>query len=398
MCLASGFAIYTQGAKELGMMNSTKANTLGAASNFHNPALLPEIEGSQIELGTIVLVPLREYTSSLTGQSTDTENTYHFPSTLFGVQHINEDISIGIGIYTPFGLSSVWPETWEGRYITTSSELFTININPNIAYRISDSVNLAVGVDVLYGDAELQQHLNLSSFGMQDGQQKFSGDGLGYGFNFGVYYKLNSQISFGASYRSKTTLDLDGKAKFVFSEDTQMIFSSIFPNTSGNVDVDLPPQFDFGLAYRVTPNFLIEVGGKWEGWSTYKELDFNFDKPINGKTSITQLKNWEDAWGVNIGIKFDINQTLECVGGYFHGWSTIPDETLDPAIVDSDKDDFSIGFIKSIDNVEVAVSYALELLHDRRKNNAVGLYEGGTANGIYEQYIHMMGISFKYSY
>jgi len=349
-------------------------------------------------LGTVLLKDSRSFKSRTTGENTDAESNLHYPSTFFGVYHINEKASMGLGIFSPFGLKSEWPSDWEGRYITTSSELKTFNFNPNIAYKFADNFNVSVGVDLLYGDAELNQNINFSQLGFSDGYQSFKGDAFGYGFNVGLLYQVSDDLSLGASYRSKISLNLDGKSEFTFPQGTPGFLQANLPNTSGEVSIDLPPQLDLGLAYKFTSELIMEVGCKWEGWSTYKDLTFQFTQPINGATSVTQPKNWEDSWSFNIGAKYDFSPTYSVVGGYFHAWSAIPDETIEPSVIGADRNSFSIGLIKSFKRLEVAVSYAVEILEDRTKNNIVGLETGSAANGEYSQTIHMLGLSLSYSF
>ncbi|GAF67974.1 unnamed protein product, partial [marine sediment metagenome] len=54
---ASGFAVYTQGAKEFGVQNNVIAHSEGPASNYHNPALITGLKGTQIEAGTTLIFP-----------------------------------------------------------------------------------------------------------------------------------------------------------------------------------------------------------------------------------------------------------------------------------------------------------------------------------------------------
>ena len=46
---ATGMSIIPHGTKELAVMNSTVAHTEGPASNYFNPALLPQLPGTHIE-------------------------------------------------------------------------------------------------------------------------------------------------------------------------------------------------------------------------------------------------------------------------------------------------------------------------------------------------------------
>lgn len=60
---ASGFALYSHGAKEVGMLNNTISHTMGPASNYYNPALITELEGIHIEIGTSFSFGSRKFRS-----------------------------------------------------------------------------------------------------------------------------------------------------------------------------------------------------------------------------------------------------------------------------------------------------------------------------------------------
>ncbi len=108
---ASGFALYTSGATELAQCDSVVAHTEGSASNFYNPALLPELDGTQIEIGTILLKPSVDFKSD-TGGTSSTKSNIFFPSTLFLSHKINDRFSAGLGVNSTFGLGTEWRDNW----------------------------------------------------------------------------------------------------------------------------------------------------------------------------------------------------------------------------------------------------------------------------------------------
>ena len=176
---ASGFAVYTHGAKELGMQNNVIAHSEGPASNYHNPALITGLKGTQIEAGTTLIFPSREFKSAETGKTEKAESQVFYPSTLFLIHQLNDRFTAGLGIVSPFGLGTDWGKDWEGEYLATNSEMQTFNINPNIAWKVNDKLAVAGGFDLVLLDATLEKNINLTT----DAEQKFEGDGKGYGYN-----------------------------------------------------------------------------------------------------------------------------------------------------------------------------------------------------------------------
>jgi long-chain fatty acid transport protein len=396
---ASGFALYTTGATELAQCDSVIAHTEGSASNFYNPALLLELEGTHIEIGTIPLKPSVDFRSDSTGQKTSMKSNIFYPSTLFVSHKINARFSAGLGINSTFGLGTEWRDNWEGRYLATNSELTAFNINPNLAWKVSDKLVLAGGFDILLGDAILEQKVELSLLALPDANQKVEANGEGYGYNLGILYKIAEDLTFGMSYRSGIKLKLEGDIDFTLPPGTP---PGLFLNTDVKIDLDLPARIFAGISYKPSENIVFEVGGKWEEWSSYRNIKLRFDDfiPAIGGTTYQIEKNWKDVYGFNAGIKYSIDPTLSVSAGYLHEGNPIPSDTLEPAVPASNRDDFSIGIQKTFERLKVALSYLYDKYESRDKNNAVvgNSVTGITANGKYEQDIHMIGLSVSYTF
>lgn len=383
---ASGFSLFTSGAAELAMCDSVIAHTEGPASNFWNPALLPELEGTQIEIGTMILIPSVDFRSDATGINDSTKSNTFFPSTLFVTHRINDRFSVGFGVNNTFGLGTEWPDNWEGRYLATLSELETYNINPNIAWKVSDKLFLACGFSILFGDATLKQKIDLSGFGLPDGNQKIKGDGEGYGYNLGILYKITEDLAFGLSYRSEITLEIEGDYSL----------SLVGLKSGVKTDLNLPAHLFAGVTYKASENILLEIGGKWEGWSSYKHIKLKADLPIFAGSAVAVMpKDWEDVYGFNLGIKYNIDPTLAISAGYLHEGNPVPSHTFEPSVPVSDRNDFSVGIQKFFNELRIALSYLYESYDDRDKRNSVGM---GLANGKYEQDIHIIAFSVSYTF
>src|SRR3990172_13101230 len=307
----SGFAIYTQGASSLGQGAATIGHSDDPTAIFFNPALINKLEGTQIEAGTTLLFPSQDFESDATGDTFSTKDDLFFPSTIFLTHKFNDKISAGLGIFSPFGLGTDWGDDWEGRYIATDSEMQTFNINPVVSYQIVPNVAFAAGVDFLLLDATLEKNINMSAFGLPDAEQKFDGNGDGVGFNFGVQYDITKDISFCASYRSEIDVNIiDGNATFDLPSDTPPTIGALFPNTDGSTDISLPQQVHAGICYKGFNNLTFETGLRWEDWSSFRELKINLDQPVGGSNESITEKNWQDAYAVNFGAKYRLNETI----------------------------------------------------------------------------------------
>ena len=231
--------------------------------------------------------------------------------------------------------------------------------------------------------------------GLPDIDSEFDGDGQGWGWNAGIHYQFTEALSVGLSYRSGIELDLDGNINLTFPNNIMQ-----YPAISGESEINLPAQWFGGVAYTFN-NFLLEVGGKYEEWSSYDVLQIHTEQPILGSYLPPIPKQWEDTWGVNCGVKYNLNENIALALGYIHEWNPVPDETFDPQIPSSDKNIYSMGFQKRKfiwDSLSFAITYMYETYNSRSKDNSVGAEFGETANGIYDQESHLIATSLNIAF
>lgn len=392
----SGFGIFTQGASALGQADAVVAHGDGPSAIFFNPALLNNLPGTQIEAGTTLLFPSREFKSASTGSSASSEDTVYYPSTFYLSHAFNDRISAGLGVFNPFGLGTEWNGSWEGRYIATNSRIETYNVNPVVSYRITPELSFAAGLDVIMLDAVLEKKvlLNPNPFGLTlpDANQKFKGEGIGVGYNLAVAYDPGHGISLGASYRSEIEVEVEGNVEFDLPSP---LLAGVFPDTGGKTTVTLPRQLLAGVAWQASRDLTLESGFRWEDWGSYRESKIVLNQPVAGQTEVSDPKNWHDTFAVNIGGRYRLNDTFALLGGYLYGWNPVPDDTFEPSVPDSDTHLFCVGTEMKFDRLGLAVSYAYQLQQERSKNNNVVM---GSANGVYNADMHLMGISLSYKF
>jgi len=400
--LASGFGIFTQSASSLGQAAAVVAHMDDPSAIFFNPALMHRLEGTQLQVGTTLIFPDREY-SGLTGQRTRTGDSLFYPSTLFVTHRVSDRLSAGLGVFTPFGLGTDWGGTWDGRYLATRSEMITLNVNPVASYRITPRLALAAGIDILYLDTTLERKINLNGLNaaiggvlgtgpFPDVGQKFAGDGTGIGFNLGLLYDLGDTLSVGVSYRSPIKVGVKGRGTF----DPQI--PGLLTDSPGRADLTLPQQVFAGVCYTGFEPLTLEAGLRWEDWSSFRELVVGLD---NGAVSYAP-KNWKSTFAYNLGVRYRLNETVALLAGYLYSDNPVPDGTFEPSIPDSDTHLFCVGTELDYRNLRFSISYAYQLLAGRDKENLIGDPYGlpgtGTANGRYRSDLHMLsaGVTVKF--
>ncbi|MDT8318648.1 MAG: outer membrane protein transport protein [bacterium] len=389
----AGFAIFTQGAAELAQGNSVIAHTEGPASLFFNPALIGKLDGTQAQIGTSMLSPIIKYDSDTPGEDSKTKNMDCFLSTIYLTHKYSEKFSAGLGLFTPFGLGTKWHSDWEGRYIVTESEMTTLDINPALSYKAGPKLSLAAGLNVMLLNTRKENKINQSP--NTDGEQKFEGDGDGLGYNIGLLYEINDELTMGASYRSSIDVDIAGKVSF----DVATSLAAFFPNTDAEAEITLPAQAHFGLSYRGSQDFQLEAALRWVGWSVYDKVTTKFDKvvPALGDNKITEVNKWKDTLAFKLGGRYRLSEDTALFAGYQYEKGASPDETFYPGTPDSDSYAISIGSATRHRNFNIKLAYAYKKFEDRQINNNVGA-PSGTADGEYEADMHTVAASLTYSY
>ena len=423
MALASGFGVFTQGASGLGQANAVVAHATGPSSLYFNPALMNDVIGRQVEVGTTGVYADRKIKLD-SGGSENGDDSWNLPSTFYYTHQINNNVTAGLGVFFPFGLSTEWDDDYSGRYLGTSGEVFTTNINPAVSFRVNDKLSLAVGLDLLYLDATLKSKINQTAAyvltdlqfsggvggalppltgPLNDISQKFDGDGWGAGYNLGVLYKATDRVSVGATYRSHVDVNVDGDASF---NGVNPLLASAFPKTGGDADIRLPAQATAGVAFKVLDNLVVEAGVRWEDWESTDDLTIDFDAPVFGQNASVTPRDWNATWAYNIGGQYRLNETVAINAGYLYGQNAVPSSTVEPLIPDADAHLFTLGTDLTFGPWAISGAFGYEHHEDRKKDNTLGdplgsLIAGqpvGTANGTYETDIYLLAISLGYNF
>lgn len=414
---ASGFGVFTQGARGLGQANAVVAHSSGPESLYFNPALLPQLGGTQVEAGTTLLDFDQQFSpASPTGRGQDA-GTNHLPSTLYLTRQISDRLATGVGVFFPFGLSSDWGDAWDGRYISTKAELTTVAVNPVLAWRPLPQLSLAAGLSLVRLDAELQRKIDSTALGfalnppaglgvLSDINQRFEGDGWGEGYNLALLLQPDGPVSFGAHYRSSIEVKVDGSADFTLPADTRAVgMAVLFPDTSGSTKLKLPAQATFGLAWQISDDLVLEAGSRWEQWSSFDELRIDLATPILGSSSDVTPRRWDDTWSWNLGGEWQVSKSLALQAGYLYSQSPVPDATFEPSIPDAPSHLLTVGGSFEFGRTTVSLAYGYQHFEDRTKTNTLGdpldpagLNPASTANGRYETDIQLLGVSVAYAF
>lgn len=382
LAFGGGFLVYTHDAAATGMGLAYTAQADRPSAVFYNPAAINQLEGTNISAGGSLIIPRTTYRSP-TGSETEMDHHTYFLPNFFVTHKINDKFAAGFGVFCPFGLSTDWPSDWEGRYISTLAEIRTLFLNPVISWQVHPRLSLAVGFNSVLSDVELRSAVDLSAFGLPDGESDLDGDGSGQGFNLGLLFQVTDDVTFGVSYRSPVDVDYNGQATF------DPLAGLFFPNGNVSIDIDLPAILAVGLSTTYIKNWTFEFDLYWVDWATMDTLLINYHNPLPPDQPI--IRNWKDVFFYSLGARYQLNESIVLRGGYMFRNTPVPESTLDPLIPDADNHIVTVGAGYQRGGLSVDAAYMAVIYEDRTTNKNIRPF-----NGTYESSCNLIGLNLQY--
>ena len=305
------------------------------ADMFYNPAGMMLVDGRQFQAGVSIIDSQSDFSGSAVpfgGPSADGGTTGVVPN-LYYTFPSSGNLKYGISLTAPFGLKTEYDNNWAGRYQGLTSELKTIDINPALAYKVSDQVALGAGISIQFADAELSQARFLG-VGVPDGKSTVEGDNWAAGFNLGAMFTPSGSTRFGIGYRSKVEQEVEGSLNVVSPTGTTLV------NAGALAEVDLPETVYLSAAHSPNDKWDVLASARWTKWSRFEELRIEFN---NGLPDSVTEENWDDTWTISLGANYHMNDEWTIRFGYAHDESPVPDEFRTVRIPDSDRDWFTLG-------------------------------------------------------
>jgi long-chain fatty acid transport protein len=279
----------------------------------------------------------------------------------------------GVGINTPFGLTTEWDSDWMGRFHAIKSEVKSININPSVAWKVNEMFSVGAGINAMYFEAELSNSVayGASAIGAafqqggapavgavvaalapqggnsREGVAKVEGDDWGWGWNLGAMITLSPATRIGLHYRSEITQKLEGDVNFdnapVFGAGLGALgagLNAAFANGGIRGEIKLPDTATIGLSHNFNDRLQVLADYTWTGWSSIQDLSI-YRSDGTGLTS-TPLR-FDDSWRVGLGVNYQLNGQWKLRGGIAYDNTPVKDEFRTPRLPDTDRTWLGIG-------------------------------------------------------
>ncbi len=372
------------------------------------------------------------------------DRIFYYPnfSTFYKFQQAG-GFTAGMAFLVPYGLGSRWDlfdplpgyndvDTIPYTRIDHEASFVVVDFHPSIAKEfVKDRLALGLGLAVQKSDFAWRRPnfiqttlLPIATMYQQpqnvprpydniimDSRMEY--DGWGVGMNLGFLYQLSPKVKIGGSYRSPVDIKLTGHNRLFiyFPNNSQIVandstarpyFSGGGAQTSPEVKttLKLPAELGAGFAYHPSEKFTLLADLAWTGWSRMKilNLDYTFRQawvspagdtfyyglnPVGTPLDSAIVFNWKDVTRFSVGAEYHFRENWIARAGYYHDPTAVPDQSLNPLILDfADKNSLNIGISYTVNAYEVGYN-AEYINYDNREVNQIQDVNG---DGVFDNF------------
>ena len=386
--LASAIAIASLNAHSAAFqLNETSASGLGrafageaaiadnASVVSRNPALMAQFTEKQLSVVATYVDPGVDVEGvsapTLVGEDFDVSqmdaNGVVPPAlipAMYYVNPVNDQFAWGVGFNSNFGLASVYDEDYAAGSIGGTTDLLTMNANLSGSYKINDKFAIGLGLNVIYGQAELSRHAGailengISHPNPLVGELvppvpreteiiRMEGDDIAFGWNIGATYQINENHRLGFNYRSSSEVDFDGD------------YTSISGATEpGHLAIDLPEVFEFSGYHQISKKTAFHYSAMYTGWSSFETLEA-YVYSDESSPVFTKEESFNNTMRYAVGVTHEYSPELTLRAGIAYDESA---STTHPSISipDSDRKWLTAGGtyqLKENSSIDFAIAY-----------------------------------------
>ena len=338
---AGGYRVALQGQSATGMGHTGVSASENSETVFFNPAGMSFLEKKfDVTTGVTLIDGVTKYQNAGSNASAETDNPIGTPLSVYVAQKYGQDLSYGLGFYTPFGNSVEWQSDWPGSHLVNNISLTTMFFQPTISYKYKDIISFGVGPSFVSGSVTFNRNLSTALVDENGDRANVTikaSNITAWGYNVGLLIKPIKAVSFGASYRSQ--VDLKARGESANFENIPSSLSTVYADTTFDADLVLPAELTVGVSFNVA-NTVVAIDVNRTFWSAYENLDIMFNSGIDPSLNPRQYRD------VNIyrfGLQHKLLNNLTLRAGAYYDESPISDGYYTPETARNDSIGITAG-------------------------------------------------------
>lgn len=403
---AAGFMLTEQSAGSLGRAYAgVGVDGTDISGVYYNPATMTLHPGTQIQAGFVAV----GLDLALEGQDENDNpysengqyNTQAIPHGYISHQ-LSDDMWVGLAMTVPFGMGTEYDDNWAWANRGISAEVLTFDLNPNVAWKVSDKLSLGAGMSVQYASAKLKKRSQDPLF-HSEFNSEIDADSVAWGFNVGLMWSPLDNLRFGLSYRSKVNHHADGDLTMDSFQVGEV--GALLGNTrDATASLSTPAWAMATAAWDVNDLLSLYATFRWTDWSSFDELyidggSVTVRPGVSVGVNETITNKWQDTYLFSVGADLRFTNWWTFRAGIGYETSPIDDPRFRTAIIpDADRWWFALGSsFQATENMQIDVSAAW--LHGTGERD---LYESETSNNVAGRFdkldAYLLGVQLVYKF
>ncbi|MFD2909876.1 OmpP1/FadL family transporter [Flavobacterium ardleyense] len=394
---AGGYRVSIQGQKQLAMGHTGVAVVNSAEVAFFNPAGMAYLDKKfNLSVGGSALFATTKFQESVFNTTAKSENL-GTPFSVYATYKLNDWLSAGLAVYTPYGSAVEWDQNWQGAFLVNNIDLKAIFVQPTVSVRVGE--HFSVGGGPIYATGSVNFNRNLyaanGTFQVNGDPTDLTIDAKGisaWGYTLGMMFNPTNTVRIGMNYRSEIIMEAkDGEATF---NDVPGFATSLLTNTTFDAELPLPAELTAGLSVQVTDKWLLAFDYNYTMWSVYKSLDVKFN---NGLPTSVNPRNYKDVSTYRFGTQYKANDKFTFRAGYYFDESPVQDGYFAPETPRNDSNAFTGGLTYQISD-KFGIDFSFLYIHFDEIENSYDHNANGDFGGTYKSVVFSPGIGITYGF
>ena len=404
---AAGFQLTEQSALALGRAYAgVGVDGTDISGVYYNPATMTLHKGTKVQAGGVGVGLNLEFSDDHDeSHDQNGRGAEQFIPHGFFTHQINDSTWFGLGITVPFGMGTEYGESWAHNATGVSANIITVDINPNVAWKVNEKFSIGAGISLQYAQADLKKKSQKSlGDATLTPMTEIDADSTAWGWNVGVMWSPLENLRFGLSYRSNVVHDAEGDLTIEGlrdAPDASPLDPAMLNGTyKGSATVEAPAWAMATAAWDVNDLLSLYATFRWANWSSFDTLEVEGSATLPTGTAIplgTTIKNnWKDTYLFSVGGDLRLTDFWTLRGGVGYETSPIKDpKTRTSIIPDANRWWFAVGSsFKWSEQFSTDVSFAH--LHGVGERN---LWEDGEKVGRFRRLdAYLIGVQMQYQF
>ena len=353
---AGGFSLRERSANAQG---ASFAGSTAAANDvtysLFNPPALGKVR--TIELGGAIsgVFPDITGTARINGEKARPGVASPLASGAIGYRW-NETVTFGLGIHSPFGLTTVYDDTFVGAADGIRSELISLAVTPMVAFNVTDDLIIGGGLSLIYNDPQLTRAVGVAPGGRVL-EAKLNADQLTSAASFGVLWDATDTTRFGLSLHTGYNIETSGTLS-AFDANLRPI------DLKGTASIELPRTISFGVRQELTDDFTLLGEFEWANWSEFDAIRVNVPA-LAPNDDIGEVTDYKDSFFFAVGGEYQWNNELTLRAGVAYDETPTKRASRSLRIPDGDRIWASIGFSYQLnESMKIDAGYSVIFFED----------------------------------